>query len=90
MDQALGVATLRGRDSYSGSSTPTGRPRNEISLKEAVLKVIEGKSLTKHEILDAVIAKGYQFATDDPLNSLGVILYGKKPKFKNIKGRFSL
>jgi hypothetical protein len=33
---------------------------------------------------------GYQFSTDDPLNSLGVILYGKNPKFKNEGGRFSL
>jgi hypothetical protein len=52
--------------------------------------VIEGKAMTKHEILDAVLGAGYQFSTDDPLNSLGVILYGKKPKFKNDIGRFSL
>jgi hypothetical protein len=51
---------------------------------------MEGKSLTKHEILDAVLASGYQFSTNDPLNSLGVILYGKNPKFKNQNGRFSL
>jgi len=90
MDEALGAMGLRGKDSYYGPRTPTGRVRNEMSLKDVVLKVIEGKSMTKHEILDAVIAQGYQFSTDDPLNSLGVILYGKKPKFKNDKGRFSL
>ena len=61
-----------------------------MSLKEAVLKVIEGKALTKNEVLDAVFALGYQFTTDDPLNSLGVILYGKLPKFKNDHGKFSL
>ena len=90
LDEALGAMGLRGRDSYYGPRTPTGRVRNELSLKEMVFKVIEGKSLTKHEILDAVLASGYQFSTDDPLNSLGVILYGKNPKFKNQKGRFSL
>jgi hypothetical protein len=90
MDEALGAMGLRGKDSYYGPRTPTGRTRNEMSLKEAVLKVIEGKSLTKHEILDAVLGAGYQFSTDDPLNSLGVILYGKKPKFKNEHGKFSL
>jgi hypothetical protein len=90
MDQALGVMGLRGKDSYYGPRTTTGRARNDMSLKEAVLKVIDGKAMTKHEVLDAVIALGYQFTTDDPLNSLGVILYGKKPKFKNDKGRFSL
>jgi hypothetical protein len=90
MNEALGAMGLRGRDSYYGPRTPTGRVRNELSLKDAVLQVIESKSMTKHEILDAVLALGYQFSTDDPLNSLGVILYGKKPKFKNDHGKFSL
>jgi hypothetical protein len=90
IDQALGAMGLRCRDAYYGPRTPTGRVRNELSLKEAVLKVIESKALTKHEILDAVLALGYQFSTDDPLNSLGVILYGKNPKFKNVGGKFSL
>ncbi len=90
IDEALGTLGLRGKESYYGPRMPTGRARNELSLKEAVLKVIEGKALTKHEILDAVLALGYHFSTDDPLNSLGVILYGKKPKFKNDHGKFSL
>jgi hypothetical protein len=90
IDAALGVMGLRGRDSYYGPRTPTGRVRNAMSLKEAVFSVIDGKALTKHEILDEVLRIGYQFTTDDPLNSLGVILYGKKPKFKNVAGKFSL
>lgn len=90
IDEALGSMGLRGKDSYYGPRTPTGRVRNELSLKEAVMKVIEGNSLTKHEILDAVLRMGYQFSTDDPLNSLGVILYGRTPKFHNENGRFSL
>lgn len=90
IDEALGAMGLRGRDSYYGPRTPTGRVRNEMSLKETVLKVIEGKAMTKHEILDAVLRAGYQFSTDDPLNSLGVILYGRNPKFQNENGRFSL
>lgn len=90
VDEALGAMGLRGRDAYYGPRTPTGRVRNEFSLREAVVKVIRGRQLTKHEILDAVLALGYQFSTDDPLNSLGVILYGKAPKFKNEDGKFSL
>jgi hypothetical protein len=90
LDEACGAMGLRGRDSYYGPRTPTGRVRNEMSLKDAVIKVLEDKSLTKQEILHAVIAVGYQFSTDDPLNSLGVILYGKNPKFKNEEGNFSL
>jgi hypothetical protein len=90
IDEALGAMGLRGRDTYYGPRTPTGRVRNELSLKETVMKVIDGKALTKHEILDAVLRVGYQFSTDDPLNSLGVILYGKNPKFKNEAGKFSV
>jgi hypothetical protein len=90
IDEALGAMGFRGRDGYYGPRTASGRARNELSLKEAVAKVIDGKALTKHEILDAVLRLGYQFSTDDPLNSLGVILYGKNPKFKNENGRFSL
>ena len=89
VDAALGAMGLRGGALFYGPRTPTGRIRNEMSLKEAVLKVIDGKALTKHQILDAVLALGYQFSTNDPLNSLGVILYGKNPRFKNEHGKFS-
>lgn len=90
IDVALGAMGFRGRDGAYAPRTAVGRIRNELSLKEAVLKVIAAKPLTKHEILDAVLRLGYQFSTNDPLNSLGVILYGKSPKFKNEGGRFSL
>jgi len=90
IDAALGAMGFRRLESYYGPRQYQPRAHNKLSLKEAVLKVIEGKSLTKHEILDAVLALGYTFSTDDPLNSLGVVLYGKKPKFKNDHGRFSL
>jgi hypothetical protein len=91
IDEALGAMGLRGRDSYYGPRTSTTRARNELSLKDAVLKVLQGgKSLSKHEILDAVMAMGYQFSTDDPLNSLGVVLYGKNSKIKRANKRFSL
>jgi len=90
IDEALGAMGVKSREAYYGPRTPTGRARNEMSLKETVLKVVDGKSLTKHEILDAVLRQGYQFSTDDPMNSLGVILYGRNPKFKNDGGRFSV
>jgi hypothetical protein len=90
IDEALGTMALRGRDSYYGPRTPTGRCRNEKSLKEVVFEVVGEKAMTKHDILDAVLRAGYQFSTDDPLNSLGVILYGKNPKFENNGGKFSL
>ena len=90
VDAVLGSMGFRAGALFYGPRTTTGRIRNEMSLKEAVLKVIDGKALTKHQILDAVLALGYQFSTDDPLNSLGVILYGKNPRFKNEHGKFSV
>jgi hypothetical protein len=66
------------------------RTANSISLKEAVLQVLKEGSLTKQEILQSVERLGYKFNTSNPMNSLGVILYGKKPKFKNQDGKFSV
>jgi len=60
-----------------------------LSLRDAVLQATAKAALTKQEILNAIHAIGYRFSTKNPLNSLGVILYGKKPRFKNQDGRFS-
>ena len=91
IDAAIGASDLRGRPSYYGSAPSAPRARNDASLKDTVIKVLSGgKALTKHEILEAVMATGYQFTTNDPINSLGVVIYGKNPKFKKAKKRFSL
>lgn len=91
IDEAIGTMGLRGHEAYYGPRTPTGRVRNGKSLKEVVLEVVGDKAMSKHDILDAVLRSGYQFSTDDPLNSLGVILYGKNPKFENDDGgKFSV
>lgn len=65
------------------------RAKNQLSLKEAVMKATTGKALTKQEIFEAVKKLGYKFTTAKPLNSINVVLYGKKPKFKNTGGKFS-
>jgi hypothetical protein len=89
INEALGQPSLT-------SATPSsiggrrGRPaRGAISLRDAVLQVTSRSPLTKDEILKAVQGLGYKFSTSNPLNSLGVILYGKNPRFKNEQGRFS-
>jgi hypothetical protein len=90
IDESLGAMGLS-KARYLGLTTPTGRARNETSLKELVLKVLEGgKSLTKHEILDEVMKRNYSFSSTDPLNSLGVVIYSKKNGIKNEHGKFSL
>ena len=66
-----------------------GRVQNGMSLKEAIVKVTKGNPLTKDEIYQAVTRLGYRFKTDQPLKSINVTLYGKKPKFRNQYGRFS-
>ena len=60
------------------------------SLREHVLAVLQNGAMTKEEVLAAVQKRGYKFSTSNPLNSLGVILYGKNPKFNRADGRFSL
>jgi hypothetical protein len=73
-----------------GAGGRRGRPsRSGVSLRDAVLQVTSSGPKTKQEILDGVASLGYRFSTKNPLNSLGVILYGKNPKFKNDNGRFS-
>lgn len=64
--------------------------QNTISLKKAVIQVLEKGPMTKPEILEAVQKIGYKFTSGNPMNYLGVILYGRNPKFINENGRFSL
>jgi hypothetical protein len=90
IDGQLSEMGLRASDGYYGPRTPTGRVRNAMSLKEAVLKVLEAGPMTKDEVFDSVGALGYQFSTEDPLNSLGVVLYGRDPKFQRVGGKFAL
>lgn len=60
------------------------------SLRDHVLAVLQSGPQTKEEVLSAVQSRGYKFSTSNPLNSLGVILYGKNPKFNRVDGKFSL
>lgn len=78
-------------DIYYGPRTPTGRYRNRAPLREVVLETLRKhpEGLTKDEVYRQVLQSGYEFATEDPLNSLGVILYGRIPKFKRIGTRFA-
>jgi hypothetical protein len=66
------------------------RAKNELSLKEAVIQALGQGSLSKDEILAALKKLGYKFAAKNPTNSLNTLLYGKKPKFKNDDGKFSV
>src|SRR5687768_5163299 len=79
--QSTNAAPKRGRR----AAGPAGQ-----SLREHVLAVLDNGAMTKEEVLAAVQARGYQFSTNNPLNSLGVILYGKNPQFNRAGGKFSL
>lgn len=93
INQALGETppppAMRAAAVSSGGAK-RGRPAaSGLSLREAVLQVTSQRPMSKQEILDAVQGLGYRFSTNNPMNSLGVILYGKNPRFKNENGRFS-
>jgi hypothetical protein len=55
-----------------------------------VAEVIKQKPMDRHEILQAVQASGYQFSTDDPLNSLSAALYSNKKIFRQENKKFYL
>ncbi|HEY1173831.1 MAG TPA: hypothetical protein VGH19_20870 [Verrucomicrobiae bacterium] len=94
IEKALGVVSEGGSASSAkapkaaGVRGPRRRARNELSLKEAALKVASGKAMTKQEILDGILKLGYVFSTKDPMNSLNVVLYSGK-NFKRADGKFS-
>jgi len=84
----------RGRPPGKAKAKPGPKPgrtraKNSMSMREAVFKVLAGKALGRQDVLVAVLKLGYKFSTNNPLNSLGVVLY----KDKGIKlkaGKFSL
>ena len=78
--QSTGAKGRRGRKGSGGGQ----------SLRDHVIAVLQGGAMSKEEVLTAVQKGGYKFSTNNPLNSLGVILYGKNPKFNRADGKFSL
>ena len=95
IDAALG--SLAGGVPLVAKAKPTTAPakrvrrkKNGLSLKAAVVQALSMFPLSKEDILAEVKKLGYQFTTDNPINSLNAVLYGKKPKFKTADGRFSL
>lgn len=95
-DHAGSAPTLKApRVQIRNPRAPTRRTRgikrvkNPISLKKAVVKVTTKNPLTKPEILAAIQKLGWTTTSKKPQKMLDVLLYGKKPKFKNQGGKFS-
>lgn len=65
------------------------RAKNEMSLKEAVVKALAAKPLSRKELLQAVLKLGYKFSAKSPMNSLSTLLYSDK-SIKNNGGKFSV
>lgn len=62
----------------------------QVPLRSVVAEVIKQKPMDRHEILQAVQVSGYQFSTDDPLNSLSAALYSNKKIFRQENKKFYL
>lgn len=79
-----------GRKPGRKAGAPRGkRAKNEMSMKEATVKALTGKALSRQELLAAVQKLGYKFTAKKPLNSLSTLLYTDKG-FKNSGGKFSV
>ena len=93
-ERAPSSLSLTQASSSSAPSEPARRGRIAAgggqSLRDHVIAVLQDGPMTKEEVLSAVQNRGYRFSTSNPLNSLGVILYGKNPKLNRVDGRFSL
>lgn len=61
---------------------PPKRVRNPISLRDAVVKLLAERPMTKKEILERLRVMGYQFTAKNPMNSLNALMYGRQVKFK--------
>ncbi|MFA6543463.1 MAG: hypothetical protein WCS99_03505 [Limisphaerales bacterium] len=85
-----GAAGKPGRKPGRKAGAPRGkRAKNEMSMKEATVKALTGKALSRQELLAAVQKLGYKFTAKKPLNSLSTLLYTDKG-FKNSGGKFSV
>lgn len=68
-----------------------GRASNGGSLKDAAVAALQGgKSLSRQDLLKAVVDSGYKFTAKDPLNSLSTLIYSSKNLFKAKSGMISL
>lgn len=68
-----------------------GRASNGGSLKDAAVAALQGgKSLSRQDLLMAVVDSGYKFSAKDPLNSLSTLIYSSKNLFKAKSGMISL
>jgi len=83
-------------EGFPGASSPSTlgsengarrRPKNRMSLKEAVVQVTTERALTKREILKAIHELGYRFSSPYPVNSLNAVLYSKG-QFMKKDGKF--
>ena len=67
------------------------RARNGESLRDVVVSVLKAhKSLSRQDLLKAVVGAGYKFSAKDPLNSLSTLVYTAKKVFKASDGKISL
>lgn len=101
INEALGALTPAGpvvASTASRAGAPAARKRSSVaarpratgghpSLRDAFLAATRSKPLTRQELIKAVVAQGYRFASKNPLNALGAFLYTDK-SVRNHGGRF--
>ena len=99
VEEAKTSPRRRGRTPKAATSAKAPKPArgrrkravNAVSLKDAVIAVLkEKKSLSRKDLLAAVVAGGYVFNAADPLNSLSTLIYGNRRIFNAKAGVISL
>jgi hypothetical protein len=90
INEALG-ATSAAMSAPVKSTTPgRGNGRGSLSVKQAVIQAASKKPLTKQQILAELNRLGVAIHSNDPMNYLNTILYGRNPKFNKVDGKFGI
>lgn len=89
IDEVLASTPTEDRNQFGLKPLKRSKPkRNEMSLKDAVIKITSQNPMTKNEILRELDKMGYVFSSATPINSLNATLYSKG-HFVNNRGHFS-
>lgn len=89
--RAGGLKPVTSKRSKNDNLTATGRPRNAMTMHDAIAKVCARSPKSLDEIVAGITKLGYKFAAKRPAHSVGAFLYGPlgKKAFRNVDARFS-
>lgn len=85
------IAELGGASGGRGGASGRKRPRNEMSLVEMIIKVLDGKTMGVSELAEAVQKAGYKTSSSSFRTIVNQTLINNKNKFKCVeRGQYAV